>query len=222
MKLAVFDMAGTTICDNDVVAAAFHKAFLLHGFNVAKEEINSLMGYKKSVAIQKVLSCHHSKTKYDLVEQIHEDFVGGMITHYNTDPHLAATPGTEEIFVWLKNKGIRVALNTGFPKEIADAIINRFEWIQRGMVDEYIASDQVEHGRPSPDMIRLLMKSAGVTQSSCVFKVGDTEADILEGRNAGCGLVIGVTTGAYTREQLEPMKPDHIIDNLAELHQIIN
>jgi len=42
-----------------------------------------------------------------------------------------------------------------------------------------------------------------------------------EGRNAACGQVVGVTTGAYTREQLAACHPDHIIDDLQELLPII-
>ncbi|HCL84813.1 MAG TPA: HAD family hydrolase, partial [Chitinophagaceae bacterium] len=43
-----------------------------------------------------------------------------------------------------------------------------------------------------------------------------------EGRQAGCGLVIGVTTGAYTREALEKYNPDFIIDRLLVLQEILN
>jgi phosphoglycolate phosphatase-like HAD superfamily hydrolase len=50
-----------------------------------------------------------------------------------------------------------------------------------------------------------------------VLKVGDTEVDVNEGRNANCGMVVAVTTGAFTREQLEQYKPDYILDSLAEL-----
>jgi phosphoglycolate phosphatase-like HAD superfamily hydrolase len=42
-----------------------------------------------------------------------------------------------------------------------------------------------------------------------------------EGRNAGCGVVAAVTTGAYTREELEECQPDHIIDDLKELMPIV-
>ena len=55
-----------------------------------------------------------------------------------------------------------------------------------------------------------------------VAKVGDTKVDIEEGRNAGCGLVVAVTTGAYTREQLEQYYPDHIIDSLQQFPALIH
>jgi phosphoglycolate phosphatase-like HAD superfamily hydrolase len=52
--------------------------------------------------------------------------------------------------------------------------------------------------------------------------VGDTEVDVLEGRNAGCGLVVSVTTGALSREQLTVFGPDMIIDDLTELKSVID
>ena len=46
--------------------------------------------------------------------------------------------------------------------------------------------------------------------------------DIEEGRNANCGLVVAVTTGAYTREQLQQCNPDYIIDSLQQLPALIH
>ncbi|MEI9912070.1 MAG: HAD hydrolase-like protein [Bacteroidota bacterium] len=54
-----------------------------------------------------------------------------------------------------------------------------------------------------------------------MIKIGDTEVDVNEGRNAGCAIVVAVTTGAFTRSQLEPYAPDHIINNLSELPALI-
>jgi phosphoglycolate phosphatase-like HAD superfamily hydrolase len=45
--------------------------------------------------------------------------------------------------------------------------------------------------------------------------------DVEDGRNAACGKVVSVTTGAYTRGQLLPYGPDFIIDDLQELLPII-
>ena len=77
------------------------------------------------------------------------------------------------------------------------------------------------HGRPYPDMIEVLIDDLGISSPDRVLKVGDTEVDVEEGRNAACGKVVSVTTGAYTREQLEAYHPDHIIDDLEELLPII-
>lgn len=221
-RLVVLDMAGTTVSDDDAVATAFRKAFSMHGFIVSADEVNPLMGYKKTLAIQKVLESNEMVYNEDLVESIHNDFVDEMVNHYESSLEVKPAPYAEDILIWLKEKGIRVAMNTGFPREVADVIIDRFQWREKKLVDDYIASDEVAYGRPYPYMIERLMESGGILDAREVVKVGDTEVDINEGRNAGCGMVIAITSGAFTRQQLKQYHPDHIIDNLKELQDIIH
>ena len=47
IKLAVFDIAGTTVEDRNAVSRAFRNAFLSNVHTVSEEMINPLMGYKK-------------------------------------------------------------------------------------------------------------------------------------------------------------------------------
>ena len=66
-------------------------------------------------------------------------------------------------------------------------------------------------------MIKALMAELGVRDPRRVAKVGDTKADMEEGANAGCGLVIGVTSGSLTREQLQAYPHSHILASVAEI-----
>lgn len=221
-KLAVFDMAGTTVADQDAVARAFRSAFENFGVAISVPEIKPLMGYKKTLAIETVLRNHGRETDEYIIEAVHNDFVGEMVAYYAYDGAVQPMEGAEDVFMICRKMGIRIALNTGFPKVIADTIVNRFGWKDNGIIDDYIASDEVEKGRPFPYMIHELMKRAGITDAKQVLKAGDTEVDVNEGRAAGCGLVVAVTTGAFTRHQLEPYHPDFIIDNLLALPAIIH
>lgn len=221
IKLAVFDIAGTTVADNSAVATAFRKAFEIYGYTIAEEDIKPLMGYKKPVAIKIMLEKIGAKTNKELVEDIHREFEIEMLDHYEYSPDVKPMPNAEDVMLQLKEKGIRIALNTGFSKVIADAILSRLQWIEKGLVDDYIASDEVEEGRPQSFMIQMLMQRAGIDDPKQVIKIGDTEVDVNEGRNAGCSLVVAVTTGAFTKGQLEPYMPDYIIDDLSELPALI-
>jgi len=156
------------------------------------------------------------------VEYIHNIFMTEMVRFYTTSPEVEALPGAEDLFIYLKEKGINVALNSGFPRLIVDAIVDRMQWIEKGYIDYVIASDEVEKGRPFPDMIHQLMKMASVENTKEVIKVGDTMVDVQEGRMTGCGLVVSVTTGAYSKEQLIQYNPDYIISSLAELKNLID
>lgn len=221
IKLAVFDIAGTTLADDNAVFIAFKKAFEVHGYNVSEEMVNPLMGYKKAIAIKMALEKLNVRPEPRIIEEIHDFFVDEMIDYYEFSPNVRPIYGAEEAMWALKDKGIRIALNTGFPREIADAILDRMQWVDMGLVDDYIASDEVENGRPDPSMIRKLMERAEISDPKEVIKIGDTEVDINEGKNAGCALVIAVTTGAFSKGQLEEYKPDHVISNLSELSFIL-
>ena len=140
-----------------------------------------------------------------------------MITFYKNDPSIAPTPHAEETMKKLKEAGVLVGLNTGFSRDIADTIVERLQWKEKDLFDYLVASDEVEHGRPSPEMIHKMMAAADITNPASVAKVGDTEVDINEGKNVGCKYIIGVTTGAYSREALSLYQPTHIVDDLTEI-----
>ena len=222
VRLAVFDIAGTTVADDHAVANAFRKAFESYGYDeISEEDVKPLMGYKKPIAIGMVLEKLGIEWDADLIENIHNEFVSEMMDHYEYSPDVKPMLQAENVFLQLKEKGIKIALNTGFSKDIADVIVSRLQWKERGLIDDYIASDEVEEGRPQPFMIQTLMKRAGIDDSKEVIKIGDTEVDVNEGRNAGCSLVVAVTTGAFTKQQLEEYHPDHIIDDLSQLPALI-
>ena len=221
IKLAVFDIAGTTLADDHAVAVSFQRAFHQSGFAIEAEQARPWMGYKKTEAIRIMLEQIGVGPTPVLIDQIHTDFVAAMKDHYLHADSISTTPGAEEIFRLLKEKDIRIAVNTGFSREIADAILQRLQWKERGLIDDSIASDEVEAGRPDPAMIRELMRRADVKDATQVIKIGDTEVDVNEGREAGCALVVAVTTGAFNREELVPYAPDFIIDSLHELPSIL-
>lgn len=221
VKLAVFDMAGTTVSDDNHVAKAFQKAFHDNGIEIVLEDANPLMGYHKPLAIQMLLEKLGVDFDAEFIDNIHDDFEDEMVDFYEYAAEVKPMQGAEDVFVLLKQKGIRIALNTGFSKNIADTIVQRFGWKEKGLVDDLIGSNEVEMGRPYPFMIEALMERAGITDPSEVAKIGDTTVDIEEGKNAGCLYVVAVTTGACPLNELEKMHPTHIVNSLFEIPGII-
>jgi phosphonatase-like hydrolase len=224
IKLVVFDIAGTTVKDDQDVTKAFQSALRKSHYEVPLELIDPLMGYEKTLAIRQILRLHEhndAKITNELVEKIHKEFVKQMILYYQKAPDIVPLPNVEETFSTLKEMGVKIGINTGFSRDIAETITNRLQWVEKALIDFFIGSDEVELGRPYPYMIQKLMQLSGVEHADEVAKVGDTEVDIREGQNANCKYVIGVTTGTFTREGLEKYNPTHIIDNIAEIIDII-
>lgn len=222
IELVVFDMAGTTVSDKNFVAIAFQQAMQSAGYGIGLADVNPLMGYEKPLAIKMMLEAlesDQSKITDALIATIHDHFVKEMINFYKTTTEVVPLPNVEQTFAALRAEGIKIALNTGFSRDIADVIIGRLGW--EDQIDCLVASDEVPAGRPHPDMIQKIMSDLGVQSADRVAKVGDTEVDINEGINAGCKYVIAVTTGAFTRQELEPYHPTHIIDDIADVISIV-
>jgi phosphonatase-like hydrolase len=220
--LVVFDMAGTTVEDVGSVNLCFREALAGAGFVADPKQVDAVMGLAKPEAIRILIE--QSGRTADLgsrVSAIHSDFVARMIGFYETDPSVRAVPGIVSLFESLRSAGILVALNTGFSRDITDAILRRLGWSSGIAIAASVASDEVVRGRPHPDMIRHLMTRLGVKDTSRVAKVGDAPADLKEGTNARCGWVIGVTWGTHTRGQLEGLPHTHLVDQVGELLPVL-
>lgn len=222
LNLAVFDLAGTTVMDDNYVLTAFQNAFKNNKLSVSDEEINSLMGYHKPTAIQILLEKKEFQSDREFINKIHHNFENEMLDFYEYSPQVKPMPDAEDIFFFLKDKGTKVAVNTGFSKVVAATILSRFKWLDRGLVDDYIASDEVKEGRPFPDMINTLKERLRIGDKDKVMKVGDTVVDIQEAQNAGCDYIVAVTTGATLRKELEKYRPTYIVDCLSEIPALLN
>ena len=225
IKLAVFDMAGTTIKDQSNVAEAFVRAFSKHGYTAVRlEEANEKMGYPKPLAIKEMLEAHTPEgepVSEERVDAIHDSFVEEMIRFYKESPAIAPMDDALEVFESLQQMGIKVGLDTGFSRAIADVILERIGWKKHPLIDITVCSDEVSKGRPHPDMILKMMAALGIGSPREVIKIGDTEVDINEGLNSGCLMSIAVTTGAYTEAQLTPHKPSHIVHRLIDILPLV-
>jgi phosphonatase-like hydrolase len=222
IELVVFDMAGTTFYDGEAVNRCLRAALEAAGLVVSADEVKSVMGRAKPESLRLLIERSPLRDRLaGRLAEIHGDFVARMLHFYETDPTIREVPGTSETFARLKGAEIRVALDTGFSRDLVEVLLRRLGWRERGLIDASAASDEVPRGRPHPDMIRRIMAELGIQDPGRVAKVGDTPADLLEGQNAGCGLVIGVTEGTHTRAQLEPHPHTHLIGSVAELPELI-
>jgi phosphonatase-like hydrolase len=223
IDLIVFDLAGTTVKENFDVQRTLKKSFAKVGLEITIEQASLVMGIPKPIAIRQLLEAmNYTAVSDDLIRSIHADFVEDMIFFYESDKTVEENEGVSETFRQLKAAGIKVFVDTGFDRPIVDALLLRMAWEKNKLIDGSVTSDEVAHGRPHPDLIFRAMELAGVSDVKRVAKVGDTASDLAEGNAAGCGLVIGITTGAFTQEQLLMTPHTHLISQIPEVLDIIN
>lgn len=224
IQLVVFDMAGTTVYDGDAVNTCLRRALASIGVVVSREDVNRVMGLPKPVAIRGLLTATSSAAQEDvesMAASAFADFQRQMIYFYGSDPDVRPIDGAERVFQQLKEHGIIVALDTGFTRHVADAILNRLGWNASEWIDVTVTSDEVANGRPYPDLIIRAMELAGVSTAANVAKVGDTPSDLLQGTAAGCSIVIGVTQGSHTVSELAPYPHTHLVNTVGDVPPIV-
>src|SRR5690606_26692878 len=134
IALVVFDIAGTTVRDNNVVGETFQATLEKFGYQVPLAQINPFMGYEKNEAIRAILSPfekHRGALDDAEVTAIHRSFVGRMVRYYETSNDIAPLPDVESTFALLHDREIKIGLNTGFSRNIADVIMERLGWFER-------------------------------------------------------------------------------------------
>ncbi len=222
IKMVVFDMAGTTVDENMVVYKTLQKAINAEGYDFTMEQVlEQGAGKEKMDAIKSILKVYAQKQDELLADRIYKNFIALLEAAYDT---LEVLPqeNAGEVFQALKERNILVVLNTGYNEKTAMSLVAKIGWKKGVEFDGLVTATNVKHSRPAPDMILLAMDQFGIGDAREVVKVGDSIIDIEEGRNAGCLLNIGITTGAHTMEQLQTANPDYVINNLIELLAIVD
>ena len=205
--MIVFDMAGTTVDENMVVYKTLQKALNEAGFDFTMDQVLAEGAGKEKVdAIRSILRVYADKQDDALTQDIYRNFIALLEKAYDTQDILPQHHA-EELFQALRQRNIFIVLNTGYNQATAVKLITKLGWKKGEQFDSLVTATDVRHNRPYPDMIRLAMQQFDIADAVEVVKVGDSMIDIEEGVNAGCGMNIGITTGAHTREQLGLSQP---------------
>lgn len=231
VQLVVFDMAGTTVQDHQEVQQCFFVAADRTGLQADAAQVNAMMGWSKKRVFQTLwqqqIGADHPSYA-ERVEDSYAIFRETLEQHYRTQP-VQPTDGCLETFAWLRSQGIKIALNTGFYREVTNIILQRLGW-DEGLNADYVGSGGSPidvsvtpseiynaEGRPAPYMIQKAMYKLGIRDPQTVIVVGDTPSDLEAGFNAHCRMALGVTNGTHTQAQLA-LYPHHgLLDSLHDL-----
>lgn len=212
IRLVVSDIAGTTVHDGGEVAQAFSAALAEHGIEASAVQISAVRGASKREAIA-TLAAPRYGADAARVEAVYASFKAHLQRLFTR----VARPveGAPQTLEWLRQRGIKIALNTGFDRDITDILLDALQW--RGVADFVVCGDDVKTGRPAPYMIFRSMEHTGIVDVRHVLVVGDTVSDLQAGHHAGVAVNVGVLSGAHRREQLEREPHTALIDSVADL-----
>jgi phosphonatase-like hydrolase len=217
--IVCLDMAGTTVRDDGTVVAAFDAALRAVGVDPgtnahakAMETAEVTMGQSKIEVFRLILEDEmRAQSANSAFEAAYQQAV------HRGD--VLAIQGAEQLFQTVRDRGGKLCLTTGFAPSTRDAILDRLGW--RALVDLALSPADAGRGRPWPDMpLTALLRLGGESVRDLVV-AGDTSSDVLSGRRAGARLVVGVTTGTGTADELLAAGADKVLDGVTDLLDLL-
>ncbi|BCI53645.1 phosphonoacetaldehyde hydrolase [Mycolicibacterium litorale] len=215
--LVVLDIAGTTVDEGQHVYRVLAETVVAHGGAPSQADIARWHGAAKHEALRALLTAGAGAPPDDeTLRAVVADFQRRLKAAY-TDHPPRPLPGVPEALADLRSAGIRIALTTGFDRDIVDSLLTALGWEGDAVVDAVVCGSDVALGRPAPYMIFRAMERLGVTDVGSVLVAGDTPRDLQAGTNSGAGFVVGVLSGAGNADELGAHRHTHLLPSVAEL-----
>ena len=219
IRLAVLDMAGTTVRDDGLVTNAFLAALEAIGIDRGDpavpahlDHVQRTMGQSKIEVFRGLLG---DEGRARAATAAFEDAVAAAIRGGGIEP----IAGAESTFAALRAADVTICLTTGFSVATQDLIIETLGW--SGLVELTLAPGPGRRGRPHPDLALHALMTLEVDDVRSLAVAGDTANDLLAGWRAGAGVVAGVLTGAHDRDALAGAPHTHILDSIVDLPDAI-
>ena len=146
ISMVMFDLSGTTVYDDTGVRDCLYKAAVEFNLETTPEEILMNMGTNKvhlyqfliarargqDVTIEEFEKNIDPSTEEEAT-RIFDRYSRIMIDHYRRE--VREVEGASDTFRWCHDHGIKVATDTGFHRDVTEAIMDGLGWVRDGLVD---------------------------------------------------------------------------------------
>ncbi|AGW40931.1 phosphonoacetaldehyde hydrolase [Leifsonia xyli subsp. cynodontis DSM 46306] len=179
ISLVSLDLAGTTIDEGGIVYDVLRQSVAeAVGAPVPAEALDDWTGTDKREAIEGLLTALGADPAR--TEAVHTAFAERLDAAY-----AAATPrlfpGVREAVASLRASGVKVGLQTGYERAVAERLLARVGWAVGADVDALATSEDVSASRPAPYLVFRTMESTATRSVQEVLVAGDTPNDLRGG-----------------------------------------
>jgi phosphonoacetaldehyde hydrolase len=193
LRALVLDWSGTTVdFGNLAPVAAITRVFGAHGIVLTSEEARQGIHLPRREQIKETLRRPRVAGAWEAVHGAPptETDAGKLLEEYEpqqfdcVERYSDLIPGVAETVDEIRSRDIRIGTTTAYSRATLERILPHAA--RQGYVpDCNVTPDEVGAGRPAPLMCYLNAVRLGVWPLWRCVKIGDTPADIEEGRNAG-------------------------------------
>ena len=170
-KAVIFDMDGVIFDTERVYLEIWQSVFEKYGYKMTKELYVNVMGTGRKNVIKTFLENFGDDLP---IEKMYEE-KDNQLFYIIENQGIPLKEGVKELFSMLKEKNYKIALATSAKRERVEKQI-KDKWLKESF-DAIVCGDDVEKGKPSPDIFLKAAKKIDVEPENC-FVVEDSPAGI--------------------------------------------
>ncbi len=170
-KAVIFDMDGVIFDTERVYLEIWQSVFEKYGYKMTKELYITVMGTGRKNVIKTFLENFGDDLP---IEKMYEE-KDNQLFYIIENQGIPLKEGVKELFSMLKEKNYKIALATSAKRERVEKQI-KDKWLKESF-DAIVCGDDVEKGKPSPDIFLKAAKKIDVEPENC-FVVEDSPAGI--------------------------------------------
>lgn len=232
IEAVIFDWAGTTVDYGSFAPVqAFIEAFQQFGVTPTHAEVREPMGMLKWNHIHTMMQMQRITEEWkkaqgsmwerrdvDAVYEASEKAIFKILDQF-ADPK----PYVLEAVAALRERGIKIGSTTGYTDEMMSIVVPNAA--KQGYApDAWFSPNAVNNmGRPYPYMIFKNLETLKISGVGAAIKVGDTIADIKEGKAAGMisvGVIEGSSVMAMTKAEFEALSEEEKTANRERVRKV--
>lgn len=210
IEAVIFDKDGVLINTERVHYEAWYEAITFFG-GQNTYDWNSHLSYAGMPTIDRFAI---NKEIYS-INATEEEFLGRFRDNYTAafdENGIEVFEGVREFIDNLRQSGIKYAVASGARRINIEMTLSKAGLLDR--FDIYVGTDDVEKGKPNPDLFLEAANRLGVDPSRCLV-IGDTVNDVLGARAAGMRAV--AVSDPHNLGAFEEIKPNLVIESLKGL-----
>lgn len=150
-----------------------------------------------------------------------DEFINKLLVEVNNLlPKVKLHDQVFETISEIKKNGGKTAIVTSSKRESVFPIIKRNNLFQ--LIDVFLGKEDVIKYKPDPEIVNKALELLGGIKSETLI-VGDSDKDIISGKNAGITTVVyfpKINNVFYKLSDLEALKADYLITNFKELLKV--
>lgn len=212
MLSVIFDMDGTLLDTQRVYIPAWEEVGAKFGIENLGEHIPACCGRSDADWKAYLLNLYPFIDIDAFTKDVKAYVIKNLVVRFKK--------GAPELMAFLKEKGIKVALASGSPHNIISHHLK--EVGAENYFDVIVSGDDVEHGKPAPDVFLLTAEKLGVDPKSCIV-IEDSENGINAGLAAGMTCIGIPDVAVFSDDIVKKMhaKPESLLDVISIIENMI-